>query len=63
MVVDTEKNTILAVTVPMELREKIKAWAKKKGYVSESEFARKLLRREIQIYEAGEVLDKGIGSE
>lgn len=44
-----EENTILAITVPKSLREVIRKRAKKLGYMSESEYARELLRRDVRM--------------
>lgn len=43
-----EGNTILAITVPLSLRQKIRERAKELAYLSESEYARQILRREVE---------------
>lgn len=43
-----EQNTILAITVPLPLRQKIRERAKELSYISESEYAREVLRREVE---------------
>ena len=43
-----ERKTILAITVPLPLRQKIRERAKELDYISESEYAREILRREVE---------------